>query len=145
MHQADWEAFKRPEVQAAFPFPYWEETLEPLETLGVLDLLSGERALTSEITAIPTAGHTPGHTCLAIVSQGQRALILGDLAVNPAQLTEPDWVFHFDMDQALAAQTRKQVLDRAEAEQATLVVCHYPAPGFGKLIRLQGRRYWQGL
>jgi glyoxylase-like metal-dependent hydrolase (beta-lactamase superfamily II) len=145
MHQADWEAFKRPEVQASFPFPFWEETLGPLETLGVLELLAGERALTSEITAIPTPGHTPGHMSLALVSGGQRALIMGDVAIHPAQVTEPSWSVLFDMDQALAARVRRQFLDRVEAEGATLVACHFPAPGFGRLVRLEGRRYWQGV
>jgi glyoxylase-like metal-dependent hydrolase (beta-lactamase superfamily II) len=144
MHQADWEAFKRPEVQASFPFTFWEETLGPLETLGVLELLAGERALTSEITAIPTPGHTPGHMSLALVSGGQRALIMGDVAIHPAQVTEPSWSVLFDMDQALAARVRQQFLDRVEAEGATLVACHFPAPGFGRLVRLEGRRYWQG-
>ena len=144
MHQADWEAFKRPEVQASFPFSFWEETLAPLETLGVLELLAGEQPLTSEITAIPTPGHTPGHMSLAIVSAGQRALIMGDVAIHPAQVTEPSWSVLFDMDQALAARVRRQFLDRVEAEGATLVACHFPAPGFGRLVRLEGRRYWQG-
>jgi len=144
MHQADWEAFKRPEVQASFPFPFWEETLGPLETLGVLDLLAGEQALTSEITAISTPGHTPGHMSLAIVSAGQRALIMGDVAIHPAQVTEPSWSVLFDMDQALAARVRRQFLDRVEADSAMLVACHFPAPGFGRLVRLEGRRYWQG-
>ena len=144
MHQADWEAFKRPEVQASFPFSFWEETLAPLETLGVLELLAGEQPLTSEITAIPTPGHTPGHMSLALVSGGQRALIMGDVAIHPAQVTEPSWSVLFDMDQALAARVRRQFLDRVEAEGATLVACHFPAPGFGRLVRLEGRRYWQG-
>jgi glyoxylase-like metal-dependent hydrolase (beta-lactamase superfamily II) len=145
MHQADWETFKKPEVRASFPFQYWEETLAPLENLGVLDLVSGERPLSGEITAIPTPGHTPGHMSLAIVSGGQRALILGDVAIHPAQITETDWAVIFEMDQALAAQMRRQVFDRVEAENSTLVACHFPAPGFGRLVRLQGRRYWQGL
>jgi glyoxylase-like metal-dependent hydrolase (beta-lactamase superfamily II) len=143
-HQADWNAFKTPEVQGHFPFPFWEETLGPLERLGVLDLLSGERALTGEITAIPTPGHTPGSMSLAIVSGGQRALIIGDITTNPAQVTEPDWVFAFDMDPALAVQTRHQIIDRAEAEEALLIACHFPHPGHGRLVRLAGRRYWQG-
>jgi glyoxylase-like metal-dependent hydrolase (beta-lactamase superfamily II) len=144
-HQADWETFKRPEVPASFPpSQYWEETLGPLETLGVLELLSGEQALTSEITAIPTPGHTPGSMSLVIVSGGQRALIIGDITTNPAQVTEPDWVFFGDMDPALAVQTRKQMLDRAEVEEALLIACHFPHPGHGRLIRLEGRRYWQG-
>lgn len=145
VHQADWETFKRPEVRASFPFQYWEETLSPLENLGVLDLVSAERTLTGEITAIPTPGHTPGHMSLTIVSGGQRALILGDVALHPAQVTETDWAVIFEMDQALAAQMRRQVFDRIEAENSTLVACHFPAPGFGRLVRLEGRRYWQGL
>src|SRR4029453_211021 len=99
VHQTDWATFKRPGVQAATSFPFWEETLGPLETLGVLDLLPGEHALTSDITAIPTPGHTLGHMSLAIVSGGQRALIMGDVAVHPAQVTETDWSALFDMDQ----------------------------------------------
>ena len=144
VHQADWEAFKRPEVQATFPFQYWEETLSPLEALGVLDLIADEHALTSVITAIPTPGHTVGHMSLAIESGGQRALIIGDVAIHPAQVTETDWSFHHDMDQPLAAQVRRQVFDRVEAEQATLVAGHFPEPGFGHLVRVEGRRYWQG-
>ena len=145
MHQTDWSTFQQPEVQAAIPFPYWEETLGPLETLGILDLLTGERALTSEITAISTPGHTPGHMSLAIVSGGERALILGDVACHPAQITETYWSMALDMDQEVAAQVRKQVLDRVEAEHSTLVACHFPEPGFGHLVRVEGRRYWQGL
>ena len=143
-HRTDWEAFQSPEVQGRFPFPYWQETLGPLEALGVLELLSGEQALTGEITAIPTPGHTPGSMGLAIVSRGQRALIIGDVTVNPAQVTEPDWVFAFDMDPVQAVQTRKRMIERAEAEEALLIACHFPHPGHGRLVRLEGRRYWQG-
>ncbi len=142
-HQADWDAFGTPEVQAHFPFSFWDETLAPLENLGVVDRLSGEQALTSEITAIPTPGHTPGSMSLAIVSGGERALIIGDVATNPAQVTETDWVFAFDMDPSLAVETRKQLVDRAEAENAYLIACHYHS--FGRVVRTEGRRYWQGV
>ena len=91
-HQADWDTFRKPEVQEAFPAPFWEETLGPLEALGVVEALSGEHALTSEITAIATPGHTPGSMSLAIVSSGQRALILGDVFHGPGQVTETDCV-----------------------------------------------------
>jgi glyoxylase-like metal-dependent hydrolase (beta-lactamase superfamily II) len=144
-HQADWDAFRDPEIQAAIPFPYWEETLAPLEKLGVLDLIPDEHALTGEITAIPTPGHSPGHMGVAIESAGQRALITGDVIVHPAQMTETGWAFGFDMDPERAVETRRHLLDRAEAEGATLAVCHFPAPGFGKLVRESESRYWQAL
>jgi glyoxylase-like metal-dependent hydrolase (beta-lactamase superfamily II) len=70
----------------------------PLEHLGVLDFLEGEKALTSEVTAIETPGHTPGSMSLSISSLGQTALILGDVFHNPAQVTGTDWLFSFDSD-----------------------------------------------
>jgi glyoxylase-like metal-dependent hydrolase (beta-lactamase superfamily II) len=102
-HQADWNTFRTPKVQGHFPFQYWEETLGPLENLGVLDLLSGEQGLTSEITALPT----PGSMSLAIASEGQHALIIGDVTANPVHVTEVDWVFAFDMDPVLAVETSR--------------------------------------
>ena len=42
-----------------------------------------------------------------------------------------------------AVQTRIGMLDRAEAEDATLAICYHS--GFGKVVRAEGRRYWQGI
>ena len=140
-HQVDWDFFKSPRDQEIFGFTFFEETLAPLENLGVIDLLTGEKPLTSEVTAISTPGHTPGSMSLAIVSGGQRALVMGDVFHNPAQVTETDWVFSFDADSRTAAQTRKRMVERAEAEDATIAICH--TTGFGKVVRIEGRRYWQ--
>ena len=141
--QADWEAFRSPKDEEIFGFTFWQETLAPLESAGVIDPIPGEQALTTEVTAVPTPGHTPGSMSLAVVSQGQRAFILGDVFHGPAQVTEPDWVFSFDMDAALAVRTRKLMLDRAESEDAVMAICHHT--GFGKVVRTGGRRYWQGV
>jgi glyoxylase-like metal-dependent hydrolase (beta-lactamase superfamily II) len=144
VHQDDWRAFGRREVQELLPFSYWDETLAPLENLGVLDLLSGEWALTSEITAVPTPGHTPGHMSLMVSSGGQRAIILGDVAIHPAQVTEADWYFVFELDQPQANRTRQELFDSLAAEGTTVAACHFPSPGFGRIVSVEGRRYWQG-
>ena len=142
-HQADWEAFKAPHDEEIFGFKFWEETIGPLESLGLIDLLTGEQTLTSEITAIPTPGHTPGSMSFAIVSAGERALVMGDVFHNPAQVTETEWAFGFDMDSALAAETRSRMVDRSEQENAPMAICH--TSGFGRVVRIEGRRYWQAL
>ncbi len=80
---------------------------------------------------------------LAIVSSGERALIMGDVFHNPAQVTETDWVLSFDSDPVLAVQTRNRMVERAEAENATMAICH--TSGFGRVVRVEGRRYWQAL
>lgn len=140
-NEADVGAFQSPLDEQIFGFKFWEETILPLQTAGVLDLLTGERALTSEVTAISTPGHTPGSMSLFILSNGERALIMGDVFHNPAQVTEPDWIFSFDSDPALAVQTRSRMVDRAETENAAMAICH--TNGFGKVVRDEGRRYWQ--
>ena len=141
--QADWDTFKDPEMQSHFPFSFWDETLGPLESQGVVDQISGEYALTSEISAIPTPGHTPGSTSLVITSGGEHALLVGDVTVNPAQISEPDWVLSFDMDPTVAIESRKRMIDRSEADDAVLIACHFHT--YGRVIRTEGRRYWRGL
>lgn len=145
IHQADWEAFHRPEAEANLPEPYVARTITPLQSLGVLELLSGERALTAEVTAIPTPGHTPGHMSILVSSGGEKALITGDVLLHPAQVSEPEWCIAFDMDAEEAVRTRRRILDRLEAEGLTVVACHFPEPGYGRIVRLEGRRYWQAL
>lgn len=142
-NQADWDTFNTPRDSEIFGYDWWEEAVAPLLRLGVLDLVTGETRLTSEITAIPTPGHTPGSMSLAIVSSGERAFIMGDVFHGPAQVTESDWVFHYDVDPDLAVQTRNRMLDRVEAEDAVMAICHHS--GFGQVIRVEGRRYWQAM
>ena len=142
-HQDDWEAFRPPRDSEVFGFTFWEETLAPLEGAGVIEPLSGEHSITSEITAILTPGHTPGSMSLAIDSGGEKALVMGDVFHGPPQVSEPSWVFAFDTDPDTAVQSRSRMLDRAEAENAIMAICH--STGFGRVVSQEGRRYWQGL
>ncbi len=145
VHRADWEAFQRPEVQQHLPFPYVDETITPLQRLGALDLIAGDHPLTAELTTLHTPGHTPGHLSVLITSGDERAVLTGDVVVHPAQVTEPDWNLMFETDGEVARQTRHGLLARIEAEGMAVAAGHFPAPGFGRLVHLEGRRYWQGL
>ena len=142
-HQDDWEAFRPPRDSEVFGLTFWEETLAPLETAGVTQPLTGEQVITSEITAILTPGHTPGSMSLVIDSGGQKALVMGDVFHGPAQVSEPSWVFAFDADPDTAVQSRNRMLDRAQAENAIMAMCHLS--GFGRIVLQEGKRYWQGL
>ena len=142
-HQADFDHFRRPEVQAALPFPFVDRCVESIVEMGLFDALSEDTDLTSEVRALHTPGHTPGHMSVLVRSQGEAALIQGDVLVHPAQVTEDDWNCIFDYDWPLSTETRRRMLDDVEAQGTPVISCHFPAPGFGRVRRKEGRRYWQ--
>ena len=141
--KGDWDHFRQPQVleRAA----HIQNRVMPLQEHGVLEVMEGETAITSEITMVPTPGHTPGHMSAAILSQGQRGFILGDVLNFPFQAQETAWEVVFDGDKALARQTREAVLERLEREGSIVGAGHFLPPSLGRFVRTEGRRYWQGL
>jgi glyoxylase-like metal-dependent hydrolase (beta-lactamase superfamily II) len=137
--QADWDYFGK-----MLDTNQQMRQILPLEQLGVLDLFSGERSITSEITTYPTPGHTPGHTSLLILSNGEKAIVTGDLAHHPAQVDRIDWSSSFDTNAAETTETRRRVFARMEADGLVAGFGHFPVP-FGKLIRAEGKRVFQAL
>ena len=144
MSAKDWEACHSPELQTE-RFSNAPDCVWPLEELGLIEFMEGEQALTSELTALPTPGHTPGHTSIMITSQGQRGFILGDVLHNTVQVHETHWVSRADIDPEQTRVTRRSVMERLERDGALVAAVHLPAPGFGRVVRLEGRRYWQAL
>ena len=143
MSRLDWEACHRPELTERYlnaPQCVW-----PLEGLGLIELMEGEHVLTSELTTLPTPGHTPGHMSIMITSQGERGLILGDVLHNTVQVHETDWVSRADIDPEQTRITRQSLMGRLEREGCLVAAVHLPTPGFGKVVRLEGRRYWQAV
>ena len=143
VHQADLDHFQKAEVRAASRYPYMDRFVDPLVELGVFDTLTSNTDITDEVKALHTPGHTPGHMSIMVSSQGQRVLIQGDVFIHPAQITEEAWSPLFDEDATVATVTRRKVLDQVEADGTPMISCHFPAPGFGRVVRDQGKRYWQ--
>jgi glyoxylase-like metal-dependent hydrolase (beta-lactamase superfamily II) len=143
LDQREWEYWTQPQVVERSEAI--RDCVLPLQEAGRLDLIQADRALTSELTAVPTPGHTPGHISLAILSGGERGVITGDVAHSPIQLTETEWSLALDLDPSLAARTRTAFADRFDVEGMSVIGTHFPQPGFGRFIRLNGRRYWRAL
>ena len=114
-----------------------EQQILPLERAGVLEVVDLPCEIARGVTAIATPGHTDGHIGVRVDSGGETALLLGDVALHPAQLANPHWVSSPDEDEERAAVTRRDVL--AALDEATLVGCsHFPSPGLG---RVRGGRW----
>lgn len=137
----DWREFGDREP----PPRYFQRFLQPLDDAGVLDLIEGETALTEDVTAIETPGHTPGHMSLLISSAGERAMIVGDVLTSPFYVSEPQRPFRSDIDVPQGIRTRTALVERAEAEGLRIASAHFPAPGWGDVVRLEGRRWFRAL
>ncbi len=73
----------------------------------------------------------------------KRIIGTGDVLIHPAQVTEADWTPLFDNDADVAISTRRRLLDEWESERTPIISCHFPAPGLGRVVRYEGRRYWR--
>ena len=99
--------------------------------------------IVSGITAMAAFGHTPGHMTYHIESEGQRLLLMADLANHYVwSLAYPDWEVKFDMDKTAAAQSRRKVLGMVATDRIPILGYHMPFPAVGYVeTRDQGFRY----
>lgn len=97
-----------------------------------IKLVSQTQEVAPGITAVPAPGHTPGHTAYIISSGKDSMFVTGDVVhVAALQFAFPEWAIAFDIDQKLAIQTRKKILDQASADRLLIAGMHLPFPGFG--------------
>jgi glyoxylase-like metal-dependent hydrolase (beta-lactamase superfamily II) len=108
---------------------------------GRLELVRGQFSPAADLVGEPTPGHTPGHMSLRI---GDAGMILGDVAVHPAQVVQPGLVYAGgDVDAQRAAGTRRSVLEEACREGVVVGGGHFPGTGFGRVVGRAGALAWQ--
>ncbi|MBA3375933.1 MAG: MBL fold metallo-hydrolase [Actinobacteria bacterium] len=121
--------------------PYVRRCILPL--LQRFESIEGDVEIAPGVTAFLAPGHYPGHMALRLASEGAEAVLLADVAVHPALLEEPDWVYVSDGDPAECAETRRDLLPEL-VDCDVLVACgHYPGTGIGRVITRHGRVVWE--
>jgi glyoxylase-like metal-dependent hydrolase (beta-lactamase superfamily II) len=118
---------------------------DPIEAAGLLDLVNGSQSLSPGLSTLLTPGHTAGHQSVLIASGDEKAIILGDASHSAVQLIHPDWAPRFDADPELSTRTRFELFERIEQEGLTIAAGHYPYPGLGGIVRVEGKRRWRPL
>ena len=138
----DWEHFTKPDVIGTAP--QVTNSVVPLEGMGAMDLVDTEHNITGEVKMLTASGHTPGHMVIDITSQGERAMVVGDLLHSRVQVEHPEWTAGVDTDKEDSRRNRERILEQAEAEEIVIAAGHFhPDDHLGKVVRLEGKRYWQ--
>jgi glyoxylase-like metal-dependent hydrolase (beta-lactamase superfamily II) len=143
--QAEWDYWTAPDVAYAKGNEHVADSVLPLRDVAQIELVDGEHRLTDELTLLPTPGHTPAHSAIAIMSGGEAGVIIGDVCHHPAQMIETGWSPVFDMNPALASESREKLMRKIEDERLLVAAGHFAHPGFGRLVRVDGKRTWRVL
>ena len=134
---------------------YWHST-KPLMTDFSMDAMFEAVAprfqpvedgatLAPGINVISLPGHTPGQAGVVLSSGAERAFILGDAISCPAQVEQSEWSGMGDVDPKLARRTQEALAQELEGTDALVAATHFPGLTFGRVLRGEGRRYWQPL
>jgi glyoxylase-like metal-dependent hydrolase (beta-lactamase superfamily II) len=135
--RAEWEHWKgQPELGYARTL---NDAVRPIVEAGLADLVETNHSVTDEVWLEPTHGHTPGHVSVHISSQGEDALITGDMTHHPVQWAEPDWKMDADSDSAAAARTRRRVIAKYGDRPVLVIGTHYAPPTAGRIVTVGGR------
>lgn len=143
--RTEWDYWMTPEKLAEESNAHLRECVVPVEKAGRVRIVDHEEALDTNLTFIPTPGHTPGHVAIGIYSQGERGVIIGDASHHPLQLVHPEWSPIADVDPELSARTRDELFDAAAEDGRLWLAGHWPYPGSGRIVRLRGKRVFRAL
>ncbi len=111
------------------------DSVRPVFDADQVDLVETDHRVCDEIRLEPTPGHTPGHVSVRVSSQGEEAIITGDLMHHPSQIAHPEWCAIVDSDRDQALDTRRGFIERC-ADAPTLVIgTHFAGPTAGRIVR----------
>jgi glyoxylase-like metal-dependent hydrolase (beta-lactamase superfamily II) len=111
------------------------DSIQPVIDAGLVDFVDSHHRVTDEISLIPTPGHTAGHVSVKIQSQGQSAVITGDLMHHPIQCAVPQQLGNFDAARERAAETRVKFLGDTEGGETLVIGSHFVDPTAGYVSR----------
>ncbi len=130
--RVEWEHWST--VSEAVDQQVLADSVRPIIDAGLATLVESNHALTGEVQLEPTPGHTPGHVSVRIRSQGQEAVITGDLMHHPVQCCQPELASNFDSDVAAARATRLRFLQEQAARQVLVLGTHFAGPCGGQVV-----------
>jgi glyoxylase-like metal-dependent hydrolase (beta-lactamase superfamily II) len=118
------------------------ECVDPIVSLGLADFIEADHKIADGIWCEPSHGHTPGHVHVRISSQGQEAVITGDLMHHPMQCAMPHRVATFDMDKDSGRATRMAFVDKYADSGVLVIGAHFAEPTAGHMVRDGAGEVW---
>jgi glyoxylase-like metal-dependent hydrolase (beta-lactamase superfamily II) len=131
--RTEFEAWKHIRNDGHHSDTHMVECVDPIVALGLADLIEADHEIAPGIRCEPSHGHTPGHVHVRISSQGEEAVITGDLMHHPMQCAMPERDATFDMDKDGGRASRMRFVE-SYADSGVLVIgAHFAGPTAGHI------------
>jgi glyoxylase-like metal-dependent hydrolase (beta-lactamase superfamily II) len=114
------------EQNAKKPVPPFNDSVLPVVEAKRADIVRNDYEIGDHARILPTPGHTPGHVAFAFGRGRDDAVVSGDLMHSPLQARYPELSMKFDVDQAQAARTRRNFLERYCDTDTRCCTAHFP-------------------
>ena len=119
---------------------YFSHNWNPIKESGQLRLIEEDLELISGVHLVHTPGHTPGHQCVKLESEGKILFYLADLCPTAAHIPLP-WIMGYDLEPMTTLRVRKHIYHQAITEDWILFFEHDPEVKLGRLRHRQDRYY----
>jgi glyoxylase-like metal-dependent hydrolase (beta-lactamase superfamily II) len=131
-NETEWQHWRSEEQDYG---PVFEDSVQPIFDAGKAVLVTDGHRVTDEVWLEPTPGHTPGHVSVHIASNGEEAVITGDMIHHPSQIPHGDWACTADHDGGLAQRTRENFVQRYADRPVLIIGTHFGGPTAGHIVR----------
>jgi glyoxylase-like metal-dependent hydrolase (beta-lactamase superfamily II) len=111
-----------------------DDSVRPVVAAGMSQLVESAHRITDEVWLESTAGHTPGHFSVRISSQGEQAVITGDVLHHPILCRYPEWDNLFDYDGPRAKKMRREFCARYADSEVLVLGTHFVTPTAGRIV-----------
>lgn len=101
------------------------DSVKPILDAGLADMVDPGHVIVEGVTLKHTPGHTLSHCSIVLSSQGEEAIITGDVIHHPVQAALPDVSSNFCWDNPTSIATRRGILAHAASQNVMLLVAHF--------------------
>ncbi|MGB7298900.1 MAG: MBL fold metallo-hydrolase [Burkholderiaceae bacterium] len=108
-----------------------QDSVLPVIAAGQAELIQNDFSLDDEVWVQSTPGHTPDHLAINLASNGEHAIMLGDMVHSPVQCQHPDWTVRADWNHKIASATRRTMMEQLTEAQTLVLTAHFPLPSAG--------------
>ncbi len=117
---------------------YFDTYFLPLQEHGQLRLVEGDSEIVPGVEVVMATGHTSGHQCVKVHSQGRILCFLGDMVPTSGHVGLP-YIMSYDLFPQETMENKLRFFEQAMAEDWIVAYNHDPDRFFGRIAQKDGK------